>query len=664
MLRKIYITIAILIAAILTAKGQTVNNNNDTDGAKDILIICSYNPDIPSVTNNISDFHQTCQRRRSDYNLTIESLYCRNVPDMPEWESRMQKILKRHFGKDNKPDVIVLLGTESASVYFSLDKSLFDGRLTQVPLFIGMRGYNVVLMPEEGTILSNWYPETLDLREDFDDYNIIGAKLLDYDVEENINLIRKIFPNTKEVMFISDNTFGGITMQALVRKEAAKTKKLKVSYCDGRQLSLQEVKRKITKIKDPDTAILVGTWRVDRTNNYVIGSSKTALANANPDVPVFTLSSAGISSSHNHECWAIGGYIPGYSVTGAELANDCLNYLENDSIAGLTLLPNEYLFDYHRLKQFNIPESILPPNAVFTNKPASFIEEHPTLVYIISGILITLLILYIITNFYLYRVRKLNANLTILNEELTVAKERAEEANRSKTSFLANMSHEIRTPLNAIVGFSSIIASSGADLPEKDRQEMGEIINTNTSILLKLINDILDLSRIESGKIFFELHNVDIISLCKTVFVTARQNRKNNNTEYQLDLKVSQLVMATDGERLQQVLINLLSNAAKCTPSGIICLGLDVDKKRQLAIFSVTDTGCGVPKDKAEKIFERFEKLDIFKQGTGLGLAICRTIVEKFGGNIWVDTDYTEGARFVFTHSLCLSCGTSSKAHL
>lgn len=252
----------------------------------------------------------------------------------------------------------------------------------------------------------------------------------------------------------------------------------------------------------------------------------------------------------------------------------------------------------------------------------------------------------------LQQVQKELDDVKLKLEDNKKAAESAQRANKMKSLFLANMSHEIRTPLNAIVGFSSIIASQCDTLPEEERREMGELIQTNSNVLLKLINDILDLSRIESGKISFDFSEVDIVKLCMTVFATAKRNNKNRYVEYIQDIKVDKLVINTDENRLRQVMINLLSNAAKCTERGSVTTCLEVDSKRRLVVFSVTDTGCGIPKEKAGKIFERFEKLDEFKQGTGLGLAICRTIIKKFGGDIWVDTDYTGGARFVFTHPL------------
>ena len=234
-------------------------------------------------------------------------------------------------------------------------------------------------------------------------------------------------------------------------------------------------------------------------------------------------------------------------------------------------------------------------------------------------------------------------------DELEEARRNAELAGEQKTAFLANMSHEIRTPLNAIVGFSSVLVSDDSSPAEK--AQYCDIIQKNSDLLLHLINDILDISRMESGKIKFVWEECDVVELCQTALSTAEYGRKTSAL-FLFETPVASLVIKTDAQRLKQVLINLLSNAAKFTPSGSIKLAIAIDKQHQQLELSVSDTGCGIPSDKSDRVFERFEKLNEYSQGTGLGLAISRLIVENLGGKIWVDKDYTEGARFVFTHPL------------
>ena len=200
-----------------------------------------------------------------------------------------------------------------------------------------------------------------------------------------------------------------------------------------------------------------------------------------------------------------------------------------------------------------------------------------------------------------------------------------------------------------IVGFSNVLV--GDDATSEEKAQYCDIIQKNSDLLLHLINDILDISRMESGRIKFVEEECDVVELCQTALSTAEYARRTQAI-YQFQTPVSSLILKTDAQRLKQVLINLLSNAGKFTPSGFIRLAIKVNKEDNCLEFSVTDTGCGIPAGKSERIFERFEKLNEYSQGTGLGLSICKLIVENLGGKIWVDKNYKEGARFVFTHPL------------
>lgn len=228
--------------------------------------------------------------------------------------------------------------------------------------------------------------------------------------------------------------------------------------------------------------------------------------------------------------------------------------------------------------------------------------------------------------------------------------QKAERAIQKKNMFLSNMSHEVRTPLNAIVGFSAVLASDDDSFDEGSRKEFCEIIKVNSFQLLKLINDILDFSDFESDNITFKIRPYDAVKLCKEATETVAASRRLE-VELRFDTELSDLMIETDDARLRQVLINILVNATKFTKEGSIVLKLELSDCNT-AFFSVTDTGCGIPFEKQGVIFERFEKLNDFAQGTGLGLSICQLIVSHMKGRIWVDGNYTQGARFCFTHPL------------
>ena len=233
-----------------------------------------------------------------------------------------------------------------------------------------------------------------------------------------------------------------------------------------------------------------------------------------------------------------------------------------------------------------------------------------------------------------------------IEQDLREAKNKAEESNRLKSAFLANMSHEIRTPLNAIVGFSDMICQ--IDDPV-EKQEYMKIIIANNELLLQLIDDILDLSKIEAGTMDFSYSVTDVNELMSNI--CHQMEQKDHSPEVQISFieKAPTCVINTDRVRLSQVMIiNLMSIAMKFTERGSISIGYRISEAKDKIYFFCKDTGMGIAADKLELVFERFVKLNAFVKGTGLGLAICRVIVERLGGAIGVDSKEGEGACFWF----------------
>ena len=232
-----------------------------------------------------------------------------------------------------------------------------------------------------------------------------------------------------------------------------------------------------------------------------------------------------------------------------------------------------------------------------------------------------------------------------MEEEMQEARSHAEESNRLKSAFLANMSHEIRTPLNAIVGFSGILAETNE---EQEKKEYLSIIESNNTLLLQLIGDILDLSKIEAGTLEFVYSDVDINKLLYETEQSIRLKVNQEKVKVEFVEGLPECVIHTEKNRLSQVIINFLTNAVKFTSEGIIRFGYHLQEDGFL-YFYVTDTGCGIPKEMKDKVFGRFVKLNNFAQGTGLGLSICETIVTKMGGQIGVDSEVGNGSTFWFT---------------
>ena len=230
-------------------------------------------------------------------------------------------------------------------------------------------------------------------------------------------------------------------------------------------------------------------------------------------------------------------------------------------------------------------------------------------------------------------------------EALAEAKEKAENADRSKSAFLANMSHEIRTPLNAIVGFSELLAAANT---EEEKQKYLEILHTNSELLLQLVNDILDLSKIEAGTLEFVYSDVDINLLLNDLEQLFRMKIGSNSpVQIITEPGLPSCMVHTDRNRIAQVVSNFVSNAIKFTTEGSIRIGYQSSENGLR--FYVSDTGSGISADKLEGVFDRFVRLQSDKNGNGLGLSICKTIVNKLGGEIGAESEVGKGSTFWFT---------------
>lgn len=276
------------------------------------------------------------------------------------------------------------------------------------------------------------------------------------------------------------------------------------------------------------------------------------------------------------------------------------------------------------------------------------LENNKQQNHLLRLILISLLILIAASAFCFMYLKHQKRKLKLSQETLQKAKEAVEESIRNKSLFLSNMSHEIRTPLNALSGFSDVLTTPGID--DATRLQCNEIIQLNSRLLLNLINDLVDISCLDVSNMKFNLKICEAVSLCRNV-VNTLEGIKQTQAAIIFESSLPALEIKTDTLRLQQVLINILVNATKFTKEGSITLRLEKNAKG-MAEFSVADTGCGIPVEKQDNVFKRFEKVSEKVQGTGLGLAICQLIINRLGGEIWIDPQYTEGARFVFTHPL------------
>lgn len=549
-------------------------------GEHPVLIISSYNPDAGRTSGNISDFMEEFQRLGGTNTIALENMNCKSFSESPLWERRMAELLAKYQG-DKSPALIVLIGQEAWAAYLSLEDSICGN----TPVVSALSSRNAILLPGDTVDLKTWMPESVDFFTDFPSSPIKAGFVYEYDVEANINMIKQMYPGTKNIAFVSDNSYGGVAMQAYVVKEMQKFPELNLILLDGRVHTIYTICDRLHELPE-NTAILMGTWRVDMNDGYFMRNATYAMMEAAPTLPTFSLSSVGLGY------WAVAGVVPAYRALGKEMARQSYRLLTTpqDSETHMEIIPNETILDGKLVKEKKLNITGLSQPVKMLNVTPSFYEQYKYHIWSVGAVLLVLLGGLFVSLYFYYHTKKLKDELEVSEGALREAKDRAEESSRLKSAFLANMSHEIRTPLNAI---------------------------------------------------------------CQQVVASVAQARRSTN-QFLFECEREVVEMRTDVQRLQQVVINLLSNADKFTKEGTITLKLEPDTAGNVAVFSVTDTGCGIPLDKQKRVFERFEKLNEYVQGTGLGLSICKLTVEKWGGEIWIDPAYTNGARFMFTHPMNL----------
>lgn len=604
-----------------------------------ILIISSYNPDTRNTTQNISEFMEEYKRLGGTAPVIIENMNCKSLPEAPLWKSKMNALLNK-YKNENTPEVAIILGQEAWSSYLSQDEPVLKG----IPILCGMVSSNAVILPDSSEVLSEWDPESIDIERYISQGHFLSGFLYTYDVHKNIQLIKGLYPTTKNIALVTDNSYGGIALQALVKKDMKTFPDLNLILLDGRKNNIYTIIEQIKKLPK-ETAILLGTWRVDVNDGYYVGNATYTMMSSNPTLPAFTLTSTGLSH------WAIGGYIPEYRPIGKDLAKQAIDIqagkIQQKDLYAINI-PNVYTFDAQKLKEFNIDKNILPTNSILINTEGNlFIKYRFEILLIVACILLIFLLMILLFLFRTNRLKDMLMNSLeqqkIVESELRVAKEKAEESDHLKSAFLANMSHEIRTPLNAIVGFSGLLAMAEN---YEERDEYINIINNNNELLLQLINDILDLSKIEANTLEFVYSDIDINQLLCDIEQTSRL-KVADGVQVSFVEKLPHCIIRTDKNRLSQVVTNFINNAIKFTKEGSIYFGYK--HKENNLYFYVSDTGCGIDKDVKDSVFQRFVKLDSFAQGTGLGLSICQMIVHKLGGEIGVDSELGQGSTFWFT---------------
>ncbi|MEG0517813.1 MAG: histidine kinase dimerization/phospho-acceptor domain-containing protein, partial [Bacteroidales bacterium] len=660
-----------------------------------ILIISSYNPETSSTSSCIQAFQSACDSIGIKNVTIIENMNCKNFSESRLWKARLHSILSKYVNADGKLNVsaILLLGQESWSAYISQDMSALE----DIPVVVGMISSNGLILPNEEDSLSTWMPTPLYFKDLYERKNILSGLAYEYNIANNVAIVKEFYPNVQNIALLTDNTFGGVVLQSHVKEEMLRYKELNLILLDGRVNDIYEIQNQLATLPE-NTALFLGTWRVDKRESYFLTSSLYAMSITNTALPVFSLSTLGLGN------WAIGGDIPNYKNQGCDLAKKVKEVLSGTlqrQDVSLDIIPSHRRFDLKKVKELGLNES-LTKGAIILNDNKSLLAKYPMLLYVIMSVLSVLAVAFILVSAFLIKTKRLNlslmesenSNRLILNNigvglffinqdfeivwencslveelshwytlaigkkcycsklgsdtpcdtcpavkykagkqtlheevierrnhrvfsllytpiqnqdneytgcvvrieditlrektnmELQEAKDAAVNADKLKSLFLANMSHEIRTPLNAIVGFSELLA----DMEDpNEKKEFVKIIEANNKQLLQLINDILDLSKIEAGTLEFHMEQVNITQIIEEVYQVFESTCHDKGLKLLKDIPITECSILSDRNRIAQVVSNFITNALKFTSRGHIKLGF-VERQDDVKIF-VEDTG-------------------------------------------------------------------------
>ena len=593
---------------------------------KEVLVLNSINFNLPWAKNFYWCIHDALQKQ--GISVKAESLSVPALANKMEADAVVTHLREKY---PVAPAAIVLIGDPG----WIVGRELFDDVWKDVPVIVTNARDR---LPASLDVLLSHAPLTetnsVPGEEWRRGYNLTLLKQ-HYYVKETVELIYKLIPDMQRLAFISDDRYISEETRRDV-KEAVEENfpDLRLDLLSTTQLSTEMLLDTLHSYK-PNTGIIYYSWfesHNENDNNYLFDHIQEIITNFTPS-PLFLLSPENLSNN----TFAGGYYVSTESFCDSllEILNRILNGEQARNIpGGVGGEGNSYLC-YPVLKSYNIPSSRYPDDAVYIDKPQTFFQQHYVKI-IASSVFLLLLIAAIV-----YYIRILRKTYSRLSE----AVEKAEQANQLKSAFLANMSHEIRTPLNAIVGFSNMLPHTEDPV---EMREYADIIETNTDLLLQLINDILDLSKIEAGTFDFYPSSIDVNQTMEEIEQSMRLRLKNSDVTLAFTERLPGCLFYIDKNRLIQLLANFVNNAIKFTQTGTICMGYRMTDTDTI-YFYVSDTGCGMSNEQCEHVFERFVKYNPFIQGTGLGLSICRTIVERLGGKIGVDSEEGKGSTFWFT---------------
>lgn len=592
------------------------------DEKKDVLFISSYNPNFITFNDQVLGIEDTMN---DDVQLQIEYMDFRTFSDEKN-EKNFYDLLKYKINNYRTFDAIILGDDEALRFGMKYKEELFGD------------------IPVVFFAVSNMD----NLNKAIDEYGMLGIAEIQ-DVEENLKLALKLNKQAKNIVFldgsridVESNDVGKSIDKEMIDRYALEYPNINFKEIYTEDLEYEEFIDLLKGFTEDDIVISIYPHLFKNKNKISHKDFIKAVAdNINSNVPIYTVINYGIGDGF------LGGLLTSHFREGQEAGKIVSKILNNESLDNLSIRDNsinEYIFDYNKLKDLKIKKDELPKGSVIINKPILFFQKYKELIVPISLTIVGLVLIIILLILY-------SLNQKRYEKKILEAKLLAEDANRAKDHFISNISHELRTPVAIIVSATQLLRLKiKYENSEKNSAfDRLNIIDKNCYRLMRLINNIIDIAKVDANFMKLNLKNLNAIEILEDLVMSVIPYAENKNINIIFDTQEEEVIMALDKEKIERIVLNLLSNAIKFSKEGgDIFINTYIEDKN--LVFYVADNGIGIEKENLDKIFERFIQVDNTmtrkNEGSGIGLSLVKSFVKLHNGEIYVESKPKHGSKF------------------